>query len=370
MSAPAVERPRSRTFHALRVAAVSALTDDSAAITFEVPDELADQLAFDAGQSLTVRRVVDGVEHRRSYSICAPVGAAPRIGVREIPGGVVSSWLVREVRPGDEVEVQLAPGGFRATPEVLAAGERHLCVAAGSGITPVLSIAASLLAHPDARVTLLYGNRTTASVMFAEEVADLKDRHGPRLSVVHVLSREPRDVELLSGRLDAERLERVLTSLAPVGPDHPVDHAWLCGPHRMVQDARTVLGRLGLGAEQVHAELFFVDEPPPELVRATAAPGAGAGRATSEATVVLDGLSSTSTVARDRPLLDSAQETRADLPFACRGGVCGTCRALVREGEVEMARNYALEPAEVESGFVLTCQARPLTDAVTVDFDA
>ena len=370
MSAPAVERPRSRTFHALRVAAVAALTDDSAAITFEVPDELAEQLAFDAGQSLTVRRVVDGVEHRRSYSICAPVGAAPRIGVREIPGGVVSSWLVREVRPGDEVEVQLAPGGFRATPEVLAAGGRHLCVAAGSGITPVLSIAASLLAHPDARVTLLYGNRTTASVMFAEEVADLKNAYPARLQVVHVLSREPRDVELLSGRLDAERLERVLTSLAPVGPDHPVDHAWLCGPHRMVQDARTVLGRLGLGAEQVHAELFFVDEPPPELVRATTAPGAGAGRATSAATLVLDGLSSTSTVARDRPLLDSAQETRADLPFACRGGVCGTCRALVREGEVEMGRNYALEPAEVEAGFVLTCQSFPLGDAVTVDFDA
>ena len=367
MSAPAVERPRSRTFHALRVAAVAALTDDSAAITFEVPDELREQLAFDAGQSLTVRRVVDGVEHRRSYSICAPVGAAPRIGVREIPGGVVSSWLVREVRPGDEVEVQLAPGGFRATPEVLAAGGRHLCVAAGSGITPVLSIAASLLAHPDARVTLLYGNRTTASVMFAEEVADLKNAHPARLQVVHVLSREPRDVELLSGRLDAERLERVLTSLAPVDD---VDHAWLCGPHRMVQDARSVLGRLGLGPGQVHAELFFVDEPPPELVRDAAAPGAGSGRLTSEATVVLDGLSSTATVARDRPLLDSAQETRADLPFACRGGVCGTCRALVREGEVEMARNYALEPAEVEAGFVLTCQARPLTDAVTVDFDA
>ncbi len=367
MSAPAVERPRSRTFHALRVAAVAALTDDSAAVTFEVPDELREQLAFDAGQSLTVRRVVDGVEHRRSYSICAPVGAAPRIGVREIPGGVVSSWLVREVRPGDEVEVQLARGGFRATPEVVAAGGRHLCVAAGSGITPVLSIAASLLAHPDARVTLLYGNRTTASVMFAEEVADLKNAHPARLQVVHVLSREPRDVELLSGRLDAERLERVLTTLAPVDD---IDHAWLCGPHAMVQDARTVLARLGLAPEQTHAELFFVDEPPPELVRAAAAPVAGSGRATSEATVVLDGSSSTATVARDRPLLDSAQETRADLPFACRGGVCGTCRALVREGEVEMARNYALEPAEVEAGFVLTCQARPLSDAVTVDFDA
>ncbi|GHJ58545.1 putative phenylacetic acid degradation protein PaaE/phenylacetate-CoA oxygenase/reductase, PaaK subunit [Nocardioides sp. OK12] len=366
MSAPAVERPRSRTFEALRVAAVTPLTDDAAAITFEVPEELRERLAFDAGQSLTVRRVVDGVEHRRSYSICAPVGAAPRIGVREIPGGVVSSWLVREVRPGDEVEVQLAPGGFRATPDVVAAGGRHLCVAAGSGITPVLSIAASLLEHPDARVTLLYGNRTTGSVMFAEEVADLKNAHVDRFQVVHVLSREPRDVELLSGRLDAERLERILTTLAPVGAQHRPDHAWLCGPHAMVQDARDVLGRLGLAPEQVHAELFFVDEPPPELVREVAAPSG----ATSEATVVLDGLSSTSTVSRDRPLLDSAQETRSDLPFACRGGVCGTCRALVRDGEVEMARNYALEPAEVEAGFVLTCQARPVTDAVTVDFDA
>ena len=366
MSAPAVERPRSRSFHALRVAAVTPLTDDSAAITFVVPEELRGHLAFDAGQSLTVRRTVDGVEHRRSYSVCAPVGAAPRIGVREIPGGVVSSWLVREVRAGDEVEVQLAPGGFRAAPDVVAAGGRHLCVAAGSGITPVLSIAATLLEHPDAQVTLLYGNRTTGSVMFAEEVADLKNAHPSRLQVVHVLSREPRDVELLSGRLDAERFDRILTALAPVGPHHRLDHAWLCGPHQMVQDARDVLARHGLSADRVHAELFFVDEPPPDLVRERVAPSG----ATTEATVVLDGLSSTSTVARDKPLLDSAQETRADLPFACRGGVCGTCRALVREGEVEMARNYALEQAEVEAGFVLTCQSRPLTDTVTVDFDA
>ncbi|ANH38057.1 1,2-phenylacetyl-CoA epoxidase, subunit E [Nocardioides dokdonensis FR1436] len=363
MSAPAVERPRSRSFHALRVAAVTPLTDDSAAITFEVPEELRGHLAFDAGQSLTVRRTVDGVEQRRSYSVCAPVGAAPRIGVREIPGGVVSSWLVREVRAGDEVEVQLAPGGFRAVPEVVAAGGRHLCVAAGSGITPVLSIAATLLEHPDAQVTLLYGNRTTGSVMFAEEVADLKNAHASRLQVVHVLSREPRDVELLSGRLDAQRLDRILTDLAPVDD---LDHAWLCGPHQMVQDARDVLARHGLGADRVHAELFFVDEPPPDLVRERVVPSG----ATTEATVVLDGLSSTSTVARDKPLLDSAQETRADLPFACRGGVCGTCRALVRDGEVEMARNYALEDAEVEAGFVLTCQSRPLTDSVTIDFDA
>lgn len=347
-------------FHELRVADVERLTDDAAAITFEVPDELRDEFAFAAGQSLTLRKVVDGVDHRRSYSICAPVGARPRVGVREIPGGMFSSWLVRDVRPGDVVEVQTPTGSFRAD---ATQGGRHLCIAAGSGITPMLSIASTVLAHRDAQVTLLYGNRTTGSVMFAEELADLKNRYGPRLDLVHVLSREPRDVELFSGRLDADRLRRLLTLLVPVDG---VDHVWLCGPFGLIADAREVLAELGVPRERVHFELFHVDEPPPELVRADTQI---AGE-TSEVTVTLDGRTTTSAMSRGQSILDGAAATRHDLPFACKGGVCGTCRALVTDGEVDLRRNYALDDDEVERGFVLTCQTLPVSERVTVDFDA
>lgn len=347
-------------FHALRVAAVERLTDDAAAITFAVPDDLADDFAFAAGQSLTLRRVVEGREHRRTYSICAPAGSAPRVGVREIPDGLFSSWLVREVAVGDVVDVQAPSGRFTADATVPG---RHLCIAAGSGITPMLSIAATVLAHPESRVTLLYGNRTAGSVMFAEELADLKDRHGARLELVHVLSREPRAVDLLSGRLDPERLRRLLDALVPVDA---LDHVWLCGPLGMVEGARAVLGDLGVPAERVHVELFHVDAPPPELVRAAVAVQGD----TSQVTVVLDGRTTTSTVPRARTLLDGAAATRSDLPFACKGGVCGTCRAHVPSGEVDMRRNYALDPDEVSRGFVLTCQTHPVSDTVTVDFDA
>ncbi|MCW2852067.1 MAG: paaK [Nocardioides sp.] len=348
-------------FHTLTVASVERLCHDAAAVAFDVPEHLREAFAFEAGQSLTLRRTIDGQEHRRTYSICAPVGAPPRVGVREIPDGLFSSWLVHELRPGDEVEVQTPTGSFRADP---AAGGRHLCIAAGSGITPMLSIASTVLAgHPEAEVTLLYGNRTSGSVMFAEELGDLKNRHGQRFRLSHVLSREPRDAELFSGRLDADRLRRLLTALVPV---RAMDHVWLCGPFAMINDAREVLAELGVPEERVHFELFYVDEPPPELVREIAV----ADGETSDVTVVLDGLSATSPMPRGQTILDGAQATRSDLPFACKGGVCGTCRALVREGEVDLRRNYALEKAEVEAGFVLTCQSYPVSDVVTVDFDA
>jgi ring-1,2-phenylacetyl-CoA epoxidase subunit PaaE len=352
--------PSRTTFHVLTATDVEQLTDDAAAVTFDLPAELRDVFDFAAGQSLTLRRTVDGVEQRRTYSICAPVGSAPRIGVREIPGGVFSSWLVREVRPGDRIEVQAPSGSFQADP---AAGGRHLCIAAGSGITPMLSIVSTVLRNPDAQVTLLYGNRTTGSVMFAEELADLKDAHHERLDLVHVLSREPRDVELFSGRLDGDRLRDLLTLVVPVGD---MDHVWLCGPFGMLTEARAVLAELGVPAERVHFELFWVDEPPPELRH----PDRVVDGATSDVTVILDGRSTTSAMSQDKRLLDAAQEVRADLPFACKGGVCGTCRAKVCAGEVDMVRNYALEPEEVAAGFVLTCQTYPVSDEVTVDFDA
>lgn len=346
-------------FHTLTVASVESLCDDAVAVTFEVPDELRAAYDFEAGQSLTLRRVIDGQDHRRDYSICARVGERPRVGVRLIPGGRFSEWLVHEVRPGDQVEVQTPRGSFRAAPD----GGRHLCIAAGSGITPMLSIASTVLTHPDARLTLLYGNRTTGSVMFAEELADLKNRYGPRFELVHVLSREPRDVELFSGRLEADRLRRLLTMLVPIGS---VDHVWLCGPFGMIADARAVLEELDVPRERVHFELFYVDEPPPGLHR----PDAVVTGEKSAVTVVLDGRSTTSPMPRNQPILDSAQATRADLPFACKGGVCGTCRAHLSVGEVEMRRNYALEDDEVARGFVLTCQSYPVSDEVTVDFDA
>ena len=348
-------------FHTLTVADVEALTEDSVAVTFAVPDDLAAEFAFTPGQSLTLRRTVDGVEQRRQYSISAPAGARPRVGVREIPDGLFSRWLVRDVRPGDSIDVQTPTGRFCPDPAMLEGG-RHLCIAAGSGITPMLSVASTVLGS-EGDVTLLYGNRTSGSVMFAEELADLKNRYGPQLQLVHVLSREPRDVELFSGRLDADRLRRLLTLVAPADR---FDHIWLCGPHAMLLDAQAVLAELGVPRERVHVELFYVDAPPPELHRSEPV----VSGATTEVTVVLDGLTTVAAVPREQAILDGAQTMRADLPFACKGGVCGTCRARVTEGEVDMRRNYALEPAEVEAGFVLTCQSYPVGDAATVDFDA
>jgi ring-1,2-phenylacetyl-CoA epoxidase subunit PaaE len=356
--------PERGVFHRLRVAQVERLCEDAVAVSFEVPDELRDRFDFRPGQYLTLRRFTpDGREERRSYSICAPAGARPRVGVRRIASGLFSEWLVHRVQPGDEVDVAPPSGSF--TPE-LTAGTHHGLIAAGSGITPVLSIAASVLAaHPDTRVTPLYGNRRTDTVMFAEELADLKDVYGPRLHLVHVLSREPMEVELCSGRLDASRLRELLTGLVGV---EDVDHWWLCGPLGMTEAAVAVLGGLGVDRSRVHRELFYVDEPPPELHHADPDPGL-AGGATSEVTVQLNGRATTLTLPRAVPVLDAAQRVRGDLPFACKGGVCGTCRAKVVDGEVRMRRNFALEDDELAAGYVLTCQALPVSEALTVDYD-
>jgi ring-1,2-phenylacetyl-CoA epoxidase subunit PaaE len=354
--------PRRRPqFHPLKVARVDRLTDDAVAVTFDVPEGLAEEYRFKPGQALTLRRVDGDRDERRSYSICAPMGARPRVGVREVPGGFFSSYLVHEVAPGDEIEVLPPSGTFTA--DLTVPGD-HVFVVAGSGITPALSLAGTVLRDGESTVTVFYGNRRTNTVMFADELADLKDAHGPRLQLVHVLSREPRDAELTSGRLDGERLRTLVGAL--VDAEH-VDHWWLCGPHGMVGDARTLLTELGVPAGRVHQELFYVDDVPPEPVRGDEETVEGPS---CQVTVVLDGRSTTLALPRDVPVLDSAQKVRADLPFACKGGVCGTCRARVTDGEVRMRRNYALEPNEVAAGYVLTCQSIPVSDAVTVDFDA
>jgi ring-1,2-phenylacetyl-CoA epoxidase subunit PaaE len=355
------EAPARTGFHTLRVAAVERLCADAVAVTFDVPEHLRKVFAFRPGQYLTLRKIVDGVEERRSYSICAPAGAAPRVGVRRVDTGLFSEWLVDGVQPGEEVQVAPPAGSF--TPD-LQPGTHHGLIAAGSGITPVLSIAASVLAaSADTRVTLVYGNRRTDTVMFTEELADLKNAHGPRLHLVHVLSREPMAAEIVTGRLDAAKLRTLLGALVDVDD---VDHWWLCGPLGMTTAAQAVLSELGVPKRNVHRELFYVDEPPPELHRADTAV---AGE-TSEVTVVLDGRATTLTLPRAESVLDAAQRVRGDLPFACKGGVCGTCRARVADGEVTMRRNFALEDEEIEAGFVLTCQSRPATPTLTLDFDS
>ena len=349
----------SRTdFHPLTVARVDPLTDDSAAVTFDVPSGLAGRFAFAPGQSLTIRRG----DERRSYSICAARGRAPRIGVREVADGAVSGWLVHEVRAGDVIEVQAPSGSF--TPDLDVPGH-HVLIAAGSGITPVLSIASSLLAAQDkSSVTLIYGNRRNDSVMFADEIADLKDAYPARTCLVHVLSREPQEVELFNGRLDAAKLRTLLPVTVDVAA---VDHWWLCGPFGLVESAIGLLAELGVPRGRVHRELFYVEDTPPAQATHAEATGRGPG---AEVTVLLDGRSSTVTVPHGTAVLDGAQRVRPDLPFACKGGVCGTCRALLVDGEVTMRRNYALEQEELDAGYVLTCQSLPVSDQITVDYDA
>ncbi|MFI6996311.1 1,2-phenylacetyl-CoA epoxidase subunit PaaE [Nocardia sp. NPDC050175] len=359
MAAP-VPASRRSAFHTLTVADVESLCDDAVAVRFAVPDELADEFDFQPGQSLMLRRTVDGVEHRRSYSICAPVGAPPRVGVREVTDGLFSSWLVHQVKAGDKIDVQAPSGTFAADP---AKGGRHVLIAAGSGITPMLSIAGSMLTNSDAEVVLLYGNRRTRSVMFVEEIADLKDQFGARLDVIHVLSRELREVELFSGRLDAQRLRAILDTV----PTDDIDDFWLCGPYGMITDAREVLTALGVDKSRIHHELFYVDDVPPPMARHREPGPTGP---TSEVTLALDGRAVTGMLPRDQSVLDSGAQLRPDLPFACKGGVCGTCRAKVTHGEVDLRRNYALEESEVAAGFVLICQSFPLSDTLTVDFDA
>ena len=357
-------RAAKHRWHTLRVAAIEPLCADAAAVAFDVPEELAAEFAFRPGQSLTLRREVDGRDERRSYSICAPLGGPLRIGVREVPGGLFSNWLLHGLQVGDTVEV-LPPLG-RFTPD-LSRPAHHALVAAGSGITPVLSIAASALDVPGSRVTLFYGNRRSDTVMFADELADLKDRYLDRFQLVHVLSREPREAELFSGRLDRDRLTALIGALVEVGD---VDGWWLCGPLGLVEDACAALEGAGVPAERVHRELFYADEDAaggavPTLRHLEPEPTGPSARLT----VRLDGRETTLDLPQRTTVLEGAQRVRPDLPFACKGGVCGTCRALLVDGEARMRRNFALEKEELAAGYLLTCQAEVLSEQAVVDFD-
>ena len=357
---------RHGTFHPLRVDSVEPLTDDAVAITFEVPEELADDYVYEPGQHLTLRTEVEGEEVRRNYSICAPAPSRRlRIGVKRLAGGAFSTHATSTLQVGDVVEVMTPTGRF--TPHLDPAQARHYCaIAAGSGITPVLSIVWSVLeVEPDSRVTLVYGNRTVGSVMFLEELADLKDRFADRFTLLHVLSREPQEAELLSGRLDPPRLRRLLDTLVPPST---VDQWYLCGPFAMVEATREVLVEAGVDLHDVHTELFHVEGEAP---RGSVSPEQIRAAGTSAVRVTLDGRSSTVDVPRTGVrILDAVLGVRSDAPYACKGGVCGTCRARLVSGDVAMERNYALDPEELEAGFVLACQSHPVTDEVELDFDA
>ena len=349
-------------FHPLRVSAIDELTDDAVAITFAVPEELRDDYAFQHGQHLSIR---GGDDVRRSFSLCtSPRSGVLRIGVKRLPGGAFSDGVVSGLRVGDELEVMTPAGRFttRIDPE---AARRYVAIAAGSGITPVLSIVTTLLEEePASQVVLVYANRTSRSVMFLDEVHDLKDRFPERFQILHVLSREQQEVELLSGRLDAERLQRILDVFAPVAD---VDDWFLCGPQQMVVELRGAL--TDAGATRIHTELFHADPTPRAPVPAlTGLTDSEDGAA--HVTIRLDGRSSQLSLRPDGPaVLEAALAVRSDLPFACKGGVCGTCRARLVEGTVQMDANYALEPEEIERGYVLTCQSHPTSKSVVVDYD-
>ena len=361
--------PRRRpTFHPLTVADVQPLTDDAVSVGFDVPEELRGTFAFSPGQHLTVRRLDAAGEIRRSYSICStPAELADRgvirIGVRRVEGGVFSDHATRVLAKGDVVELLPPLGHFTTVPDPQRS--RHYgAIAAGSGITPVLSLLVSTLTtEPTSRFTLIYANRTAASAMFADEVADLKDRFPQRLQIVHVLSREPQMSELLSGRLDAARLRALLDS--SLLDSRTVDEWFLCGPYGLVVDAQGVLADRGVPAAAVHTELFHVEgEPVPVRPAGVAAPAA------ATVTIMLDGRESTFTMGPDERVLDAALKVRSELPYACKGGVCSTCRAKLIEGEVAMVQNYALEADEVAAGYILTCQSQPVSEKLVVDYDA
>ncbi|MFD3545651.1 2Fe-2S iron-sulfur cluster-binding protein [Streptomyces sp. NPDC058655] len=365
-------RPAGRhgAFHPLTVASVERLTDDAVALVLQVPDGLRAQYRHAPGQHLTLRRSTpEGAQIRRTYSICsaapAPDGPGPeqlRVGVRLVEGGEFSTFAHKEIAAGDVLDVMVPAGRFVLDPAAGPAGGHYAAVVGGSGITPVLSMAATLLAaRPDARFCLVRSDRTAASTMFLEEVADLKDRYPARFQLVTVLSREEQEAGLPSGRLDEARLAELLPALLPVAE---VTGWFLCGPYGLVQGAERALTALGVARSRVHEEVFHVEDAAPPARPATAA-SAARGRVTAR----LDGRSGTWPVLDGESLLDAVLRNRADAPYACKGGVCGTCRAFLVTGEVRMERNFALEDEETEAGFVLACQSHAVTEDVEIDFD-
>jgi ring-1,2-phenylacetyl-CoA epoxidase subunit PaaE len=363
-------------FHPLRIKRVSPEAAGAVALTFAVPAELRGAFDFKPGQFLTLRTTLNGKEERRSYSICSPHQRYAQdgeidVGIKPVEGGVFSRWAVEALQRGESVDVMPPEGRF--TPRIADARHRVGFVA-GSGITPLLSIIATTLAHEaESRFTLVYGNQRVNTIMFSEALQDLKDRYPARLTLFHLLSRQPQETALLNGRIDEAKVGELLHTLLPV---ESIDEAFLCGPEGMIDAARAALLAAGLAPERVHAERFYSDGAlaapaarPIADVAATPTRTASDTSARTRLQIVLDGKTHSLTMGPQDRVLDVALDAGLDLPYSCKGGVCCTCRARVLEGHVEMERNYTLEPREVEQGFVLTCQARPMTKTLTISYD-
>ena len=355
---------RTPRFHKLTVQDVRRETPDAISIAFAVPTVLHTDYAFEAGQYLTLRKTLDGEEVRRSYSICSgPDDGELRIAVKRVDGGRFSVWANAGINVGDALDVMTPTGRFgiahRPDQARVFAG-----FAAGSGITPILSIARGILARePESRMFLFYGNRSTSEMLFREALEDLKDRRLGRLSVFNVLSRERQDVPALNGRLDADKVRLLLRHVVPA---EIIDHAFVCGPADMSGGIEATLRDLGLAPHRIHVERFVSasgGKPRPRPV------AAASGTPFATAALISDGRRAEVPVADGEAVLDAALRAGLDLPYACKGGMCSTCRAHLEKGTVEMAANFSLEPWEIEAGFILTCQARPTSPRVVIDFD-
>ena len=353
-------------FHVLKIAQVVSETADANSIRFDVPDELREAFAFKAGQHLTLRATIDGEEVRRNYSLCtAPAESDWMVTVKRIGGGLFSNWVGDQLKAGDTLEVMVPHGSF--TTEFDAANSRHLVgIAGGSGITPVMSLVKTLLREePKSRVTLLYGNRDSSSVIFLEALAGLKDKYLGRLEIYHFLDAEEQDIELFNGILNRERLEEAITALVPDASE--VDGWFICGPGPMMDAAEGALHDRNIPRERIHIERFTADRPSSAVSQEMVQLQTQAEGVT--VSVTLDGRTRRVPFTAGN-ILDSARAAGLPAPFACKAGVCATCRAKVTKGEIEMAARYGLTDEEVAAGYVLTCQSVPISDGVAVDYDA
>lgn len=350
-------------FHTLQISDVVNETDDCVSVAFHVPDHLKETFAFVPGQYLTLQAMINGEEVRRSYSICAEKGAPLRVAIKEVPGGVFSTWANKELRVGDEISVMPPEGNFVHHTDGSEA-RNYIAFVAGSGITPVLSMMSHiLLDEPASTFTLFYGNRTTQQVIFKEAIEALKNKFMTRLQVNYLLSQEVTDSPLLSGRIDPSNCGSYLKYFA-LGDQ--VDKVFLCGPFEMIMGLREALPAHGISADRIKFELFY--NPEADQQKEEAQERVPADHDTV-ITITLDGTTSELRSRFDESILDIAVNSGLDLPFACKGGVCATCKAKRISGDIDMAVNFALEKEEVEQGYILTCQSHVRSETAEVTFD-
>jgi ring-1,2-phenylacetyl-CoA epoxidase subunit PaaE len=352
-------------FYPLTVAKVKHETRDAISVTFAVPADLKDSFTYQQGQHLTLRAMIGGEDVRRSYSICSAVqDDTLRVAIKRTAGGLFSTWANESLQPGATLEV-MPPMGHFNVPLDAASSRHYLAFAAGSGITPILSIIkTTLLAEPRSRFTLFYGNRASSTVIFRDELTDLKDSYLERLKIVYVMSREQQDIELFNGRITQDKCEQFLRHWVRIDD---IDVAFVCGPEDMMHGVSAALQAAGMPKERIRIELFAASVPKHDHKPRHAEAGE---RHQTEVTVIMDGSAATFTMDKDKEsILDAGLRAGIDMRYSCKGGVCSTCRCKLVEGNVDMDVNYALEDYEVARGFVLSCQAFPVTDKVTIDFD-